>query len=388
MRIQKDFRSSKKIKFVFSGKKELDTHLAELRKYLDDVRGDAMMLFFTEHRNIAHGQLSAERIDSAVLERSETSTVRAAHTVRKASGILYGALEVNCKSFNKLELGLQTSSRFGKASCEAFDATGAFRDETVKFPFVVSHAIQEQLCSCAYIAEVFLGAAGGSVGSIEHNEFQWILRNCSNRCGQRNSILYPMQKEQNKHICLLHPASQATTSRLSHATDTATVPVSLQMLFQELTTSDYRKSRSTFPMKKRLDVAYRLAYSVLQIEARWFEWLQPENILQRGSNGRGFDISLRISGDHRLRFGSTPFDKFLPQKRIQVFQLGVVLFEIGMGESICNSSRDPEDLIEEMYSEMLPAYAMVVETCLRCEVFQEADDCKFLEDFAKNVVEP
>lgn len=143
-------------------------------------------------------------------------------------------------------------------------------------------------------------------------------------------------------------------------------------------------------MKRRLQLSYVLALSVLQIQSGWLQKLDSGNVLQRGTEGFGVSIRLRRQDPSNLAPRVPPvLESYCPAERREVFQLGILLFEVGMGQVGIDDEMDVDDLLDQIHSSMVPpTYARVVEVCVQGDLHNEPDERRYLDRLSAEVVEP
>lgn len=372
------------IKYVLRDGSKFKQLYEELKQKVSILDDTSLRLFQQRHP----GCVQPEQVDI-----EEPNLVAA--TIRQASRVLLDELKRSETVISsKFELAL-IRERF---DCTEFRdlllPTAALRPDTVKFPLALQiDAVGPEEDSVG----VLLLVEGMQKTENEDGLASWILQEFQIA---RGPMIPPMPNPQTKRQTERFHRLASDSPALSYGQMT-------KMSLRQMIETVKRDNSRFLSLQERFELAYMLSLSVFQLHGSWTYDMDSSSILIDSSSSLNHFLALGKKGKTAEK--EIPFDVFRPTQK-EIFKLGVVLWEIGLGltveqrleaargfpfewvPSLLNPLQKEalaELLIVELRDGMGERYGEIVRNCLRVDFggpgTSQAD---FLDLFYHDVVQP
>lgn len=433
---KRDFEASRsklrkfrgKVRFSFSGRKELEGHLNGLRLEFDLVTREAERFFMARNRSVSISTVTKERIRGIIRESGMMDPDRALSVQQTSKELFYG-LEVAQLRLN-LDLALQPDYVSKRQFRDLqFDAQ-KLHEESVKLPVVVNNAFaREKSASKIAPPSVFVFEAGEKSsldGSAEvkrnfdgataprpsqTKDFGTIAVSKANQSASGEDdtnpdesfiLECPRTQQYSIYRFLVHSAGfvEAQTTRANS--------ISLEKLFDNIPRRICQPPSRDFSITWQFDLAYTLALSVLNLQGSgWLDTLHSGNIYQRDTIPRSaLQHSVKVCGNDILAPKETPLEMFFRPARNrsrlkpEIFRLGILMLEIGLARSVSSISKDngmsnlTSETLDRLFGELEhsvgPIYAEAAWACLVGDFKFDYDMSidSFIKSYISTVLEP
>lgn len=411
---KKKFKFLKKLLFVFSGKKEFESINESIRLQLDALQSDAKAMFLETHPSFKPGDLSKTEIKNTIQETQELDNVR---NVRRASSTILETLTI--PTIAEMELKLRRC--FTGKETFTLATSKALMEDTVKFPLSLTvkdprgdrlNPYDEFSSNLHTVVEFDDKTVHSSVGvsiseasAIEYEAITHLFQESLSQVPYGDSIraVYRLSPEFGTPKLIFHTRFADEREEFSH--DCMQVPKRpLAHLFEELETLGGTDAFQKFPIRDRLELAYLLAVTVMNLhETGWLTKLCSHHVTWGKEHYEGKKYcSLKVLGQDICENGdlSTPFDIFKNSAlgvSPNVFSLGLLLHEVGTGQLIQRKAPveqlawqpawHADRLLLQTGNIISNTYATVVETCLR-GAFDISTHEHFLLSYFAQVIQP
>jgi len=412
---KKRHRFRKKARFAFSGKEEFESINESIRRQLDALQSDAKMMFLERHPSFNPGDLTKTAIKAVVQEVREIDNVL---YIREASSMILETLTIPSIAEMELKLrrGFTGRETFTRATSEALmeDTVKLALSLTVNEPhddglgpggdFSLVPAASQRLHTVVELDDKPVHSSVATrIGKKSVTEYQAITH-------LFQASLFQAAYGDSTSPAVYRPSPELGTPKLIfHNMQYMEVPKRpLAHLFEELETLGGTDAFQKFPIRDRLELAYLLAVTVMNLhETGWLTKLCSHHVTWGGEDYGGKKCySLKVLGQDicENRDLSTPFDIFKNsalQVSANVFSLGLLLHEVGTGQLIQRKAPvDPaviqlpwqpgwhaDRLLLQTGNIISNTYASVVETCLK-GAFDRSTQKHFLHSYFAQVIQP
>ncbi|KAF8456381.1 hypothetical protein BGX38DRAFT_1164416 [Terfezia claveryi] len=411
---KRKFKFLKKFLFAFSGKKEFESINESIRLQLYALQSDAKAMFLERHPSFKPGDLSKTAVKNTIQEIQEIENVR---NVRRASSTILKTLSI--PTIAEMELKLRRCF-IGKETF-TLATSKALMEDTVKFPLSLTvkephgdgpkpnddlspnlHTVVEFDDKTVHSSvEMSIGEAS----AIEYQAITHLFQASLSQAPHGDSIraIYRLSPELGTPKLIFHTMFADKGEEFSHRC--MQVPKRpLAHFFEELETLGGIDAFQKFPIRDRLELAYLLAVTVMNLhETGWLTKLCSHHVTWGKEHYEGKKYcSLKVLGQDICENGdlSTPFDIFKNSAldvSANVFSLGLLLHEVGTGQLIQRKApveqlaRQPawhaDSLLLQTGNIISNTYATVVETCLR-GTFDISTHEHFLRSYFARVIQP
>lgn len=420
-----------KVRFSFSGRKELEEHLNNLRVEFNLVTKEAERFFVARNPTASASTITKERIQGVMRGSGMMDPDRALSVQRTSKELFYG-LEVKQLRLN-LDLALQPDyvSRRQLRTLQ-FDAQ-ALHERSVKLPVVVNNAFaRERSASKIALPSVFVLEAGeksmfeASVGGAhlpngaappklpQTKSFNAIAMSRANQSttGEKDAdsnesfiLACPREPEYGIHQFFVHstrPAKPQTPRPKS---------ISLKQLFDAIPRVINQPLSRNFSITWQFDLAYTLALSVLNLQGSgWLDALHSGNIYQRDTIPKSaLKHSVKVCGTDISVLEETPLEASFRQMgqmgtvsslKPEIFRLGILMLEIGLARSVSSMSIEGgiynsiSEALDRLFGELEhsvgPIYAEATRSCLTGDFESDYDltPSSLTRSYISTVLEP
>lgn len=409
----------KKARFVFSGKTDFESVNESIRVQLETLQSDAKTMFLQEHPFFNPGELSGTAIKTVVQEIREIDTVL---YVQKVSSRVFDALAVS----GIAEMDLKLRPGFTGKETFTLTTSEAVLEHSVKLPlsfsirqlgngrkdsdnFTLVSTADQKLCTVVEFddtsehpgldpriekrnpkeLQAITHLFQASIPQFPHTDTAPYVYHLSPEIGSPKLIFHDMCVDESEHFnqnYMQIPKQPLAT------------------FFKELQTLGGTDAFQKFPIRDRLELAYLLAVTVMNLHGT--EWLTKlcSNHVSWGKEDYGAKkhCSLKVLSQDMCENTreTTPFDIFRPSAleiSTNVFSLGLLLHEIGTGQLI--QKTEPNDqlkwrpawhadrLLLQTGNIISNTYASVVAACLKGD-FETTTRKDFLSSYFARVIQP